>query len=82
MKRKMNSFTVTQIQNCTLQWRIKKRGPGGGGPGPSPYFQTKLRPEGGKNVFGDRAPAYVRVWMTPLISRSGSGTALLYFIFT
>ena len=28
-----------------------------------PYLQTKLRPEGRKNLFGDRATAYVRVWM-------------------
>ena len=46
-------------------------GPGGVGGGRNP--STKLRPEGPKkNFFGDRAPRYLRVWMT---TRSGSGTA-------
>ena len=40
-------------------------------PGGNP--STKLRPEGPKkSFFGDRAPPYLRVWMT---TRSGSGTA-------
>ena len=29
-----------------------------------PYFKTKLRPEGPKKFFGDRAPPYLRVWVT------------------
>ena len=52
----------------------------------SPYFWTKLRPEGPKKFFWDTAPLpYLRVWMTPNppppppppIPRSGSGTSLL-----
>ena len=48
----------------------------------SPYFWTKLRPEGPKKKFWETAPlTYLRVWMTPppspTIPRSGSGTSLL-----
>ena len=31
------------------QWRIQGRGPGG--PGPPPYFSTKMRPEGRRKKF-------------------------------
>ena len=32
----------------------------------SPYFWTKLRPEGPKKFFWETAPLpYLRVWMTP-----------------
>ena len=54
-----------------------------GGAGPPPYFWTKLRPKGLKKIFWETAPPpYLRVWMTslpppPLISRSGSGTAVV-----
>ena len=44
--------------------------PGGGG-GADPLKQTEA-PRAEKNFFGDRAPRYLRVWMT---TRSGSGTA-------
>ena len=37
-------------------------GEGPGGLGPSPYFQTKLMPQGPKNSFF-RPPPYHRVWM-------------------
>ena len=51
-----------------------------GGAGPPPYFWTKLRPKGLKKIFWETAPPpYLRLWMTslpPLISRSGSGTAV------
>ena len=50
---------------------------------PRPLFldQTEAQ-RAEKNFFGDRPPppAYLRVWITPLlISRSGSATALLHF---
>ena len=53
-------------------------------PPPAHYFLTKLWPNGLKKIFLDPAPppppAYLRVWITPLlISRSGSATALLHF---
>ena len=61
------------------QWRIEGRGPGD----PTPYFWTKLRPEG-----PDRAPHLSKGLDDrphPLISRSGSGAVynvfLLLFIF-
>ena len=39
---------------------------GAGGTWASPYFWTKLRPEGPKKVFWETAPPpYLRVWMTP-----------------
>jgi len=34
---------------------VAEPGEGPEGPGP-PYFQTKIRPEGPKNVLGDRPP--------------------------
>ena len=37
--------------------------PGGPDP-PSPYFKTKLSPEGPKHFFGTPAPLYLRVWRT------------------
>ena len=44
------------------QWRIQRRGPGGP---PSPYFWTKMRPEGPKKSFLETwPPTYLRVWMT------------------
>ena len=55
--------------NC-LQWQIQ-----GGARGPrSPYFSTKLRPEGPKFFFltgqPRPPPPYLRVWMTgPPISQ-------------
>ena len=39
-------------------------GEGLGGPGLPPYFSTKLRPEGPKNIFSETgAPSYVKVWI-------------------
>ena len=40
-------------------------GEGLGGPGSHPYFSTKMRPEVPKKIFfRDRAPLFLRVWMT------------------
>ena len=55
-------------------------GEGPGGPGPPLIFTPNWGPKGGKKFFWDRAPPFVRVWMTgppppsPLIWRSGSAT--------
>ena len=53
------------------QWRIQ-RSP------PAPYFTTKLRPEGPKNIFWRPHPSspFLKVWMTglPLLWSSGSST--------
>ena len=52
----------------------------GSGPGSTREHPPSLLLDQTKNIFGDRAhrPPYLRVWMTgpPLISRSGSGTAI------
>ena len=50
------------------KWRIQGRGPGG--PPPSPYFETKMRPEGPKKKFFEAAPPF----LPPFISRSGFAT--------
>ena len=56
-----------------FQWRIQGRAR----PPRLIVDQTEAR-RAEKIFFGDRAPAYLKVWMTPipgaLISRSGSGT--------
>ena len=61
------------------QWRIQGRGPSGL---PPPYFSTKMRPEGPKNIFLETAPPhpYLSLWMTappPLIWRSGFAPDIL-----
>ena len=57
------------------------RGGARGGATPSPYFQSKLRPEGPKRFFLETAPLlYLMVRMTapppPLSLRSGSCTGI------
>ena len=55
---------------CELKTSISeadlREGPGGPRQA-APYFWTKLRPEGVKNMFLKTAPPspYLRVWMTP-----------------
>ena len=61
------------------QQTVADPGEGPGGPAPLLLDQNEAQ-RGEKNFFGDRAPRYLRVWISappprPLISRSGSGTA-------
>ena len=46
-----------------MQWPIQGRGLGG--LPPPPYFQTKLRPEGPKEISLETGPPlFLKVWMT------------------
>ena len=67
-----------------MQWWIQGRGPGSRALPYSPYYWTKLRPEGPKHFFWETTPlpaTYHRVWMTgpPVIWRSGSASIMSHF---
>ena len=68
------------FQNCTLQWRIQGRDPGGGGAVPPLFLDQAEARRAEKIFFGEWALRYLRVGWRPrpplLISRSGSSTAL------
>ena len=48
---------------------VAERGSGGGGGGFPPLFldQTEARGRAKKKLFRDRAPCYLRVWMTATV---------------
>ena len=55
------SESVSKTVTTQLYYPVADPGEGPGGPGPPPYFSTKLRPEVPPKNFFETAPSFLRV---------------------